>query len=92
MLSSFAECSGIATWLVVTNTDSRPGAEVLGTHVHKYIFEVQLYSYSYNVCVMFSYSYSMYSDLMTTLKVHMSTFSIYVVKIYLFVVNKMKLS
>ena len=50
------------------------------------------YSYSYNLWVMYSYSYSMYSDFTSTLQVHLSTFSIYAVKIYLSVVDKMKLS
>ena len=37
------------------------------------------------------YLYSTYSDFTTTLRIHLSTFSIYAVKINLFVVNKMKL-
>ena len=44
------------------------------------------YSYSYNLWVMYSYSYS---DFTSTLQVHLSIFSMYAVKMYLFVVNKM---
>ena len=51
----------------------RPGAEVLGTHVLEYIFEILVLV---ELMVMYSYSYSMYSDFTNTLQVHLSTFSI----------------
>ena len=59
----------------------------LGKYFSKYFFVFVKY-------LAISYSYSMYSDFMSILRVYLSTFSIYAVKIKinLFVVNKMKLS
>ena len=45
-------------------TDIRPGAEVLGTHVLEYIFEILVLI---EIMVMYSYSCSMYSDFTSTL-------------------------
>ena len=72
---------------------TRPGVEVLSTHILEYIFEVL-------VCILIQLMGHvlelilnvLYSDFTSTLRVHPSTFSIYAVKVNLFVVNKMKLS